>query len=138
MTDTHRAHVIVDAMNVIGSRPDGWWRNRDRATRTLVARLADYAASTDIGITVVIDGRPLQDLPEGHHDGIEVLYAARPGPNAADDRIIEFVTNHADPASLEVVTSDRTLAARARALRARTSSPHRLLSALDDFERAAP
>ena len=52
-------------MNVIGSRPDGWWRDRDGAVRRLVARLQRLAATGGSPITVVADGRPLADLPRG-------------------------------------------------------------------------
>jgi selenocysteine lyase/cysteine desulfurase len=32
--------LLVDAANVVGSRPDGWWRDRAGATARLLARLA--------------------------------------------------------------------------------------------------
>lgn len=67
---------------------------------------------------LVLDGRPLADLPEGVHDGIDVRYARRRGRDAADDRIVELV--EAEPApersAITVVTSDRGLAARVRTL----------------------
>lgn len=104
------AHLIVDGMNVLGSRPDGWWRDRDAAVRRLAADLA--AARGDDRITVVFDGAPLPDLPEGEHGGVVVFYAGRSGADAADDRIVELVEAEPDPSSLTVVTSDRTLADR--------------------------
>jgi uncharacterized protein YaiI (UPF0178 family) len=110
------ARLVVDAMNVIGSRPDGWWRDRDGAVRRLHARLAARPAEEGEQVTLVCDGRPLDDLPEGDHDGVEVLYARRRGRDAADDRIVELVAADDDPASLTVVTSDRGLADRVRAL----------------------
>src|SRR4029079_8468850 len=61
-----------------------------------------------------IDGRPLPFLPEGEVNGIEVLYARRSGANAADDRIIEYLHDVSDASACEVLTSDRTLADRAR------------------------
>ena len=72
------AHLVVDGMNVIGSRPDGWWRDRDGAVRRLLHRLVRLATSGDQAgdITLVLDGRPLEDLPEGAHDGVRVVYAA--------------------------------------------------------------
>src|SRR6266487_2958448 len=106
-------------MSVIGSRPTGWWRDRDGAVRNLLRRLTAFAAADRIAVTVVIDGRPLSDIAEGERDGIEVLYARRSGRNAADDRIVEYLAAAADPTSVEVVTSDRDLAARARCLGAR-------------------
>jgi len=114
----HR-HLVIDALNVIGSRPNGWWRDRDRAIRALIDRLARFAAAERVAVTVVVDGRPLPDIAEGLIDAIEVLYARRSGRNAADDRIVEEVASDADPKSLVVVTSDRELAARVRDLGAR-------------------
>src|SRR5690349_21645660 len=100
---------LVDGMNVIGSRPDGWWRDRDGAVRRLLGRLQALARRDGEPILLVLDGRPLGDVPEGEHDGVEVRYATRRGPNAADDRIVELVGAHGDPATLTIVTSDRTL-----------------------------
>jgi predicted RNA-binding protein with PIN domain len=100
--------LLVDGMNVIGSRPDGWWRDRDGAVRTLADRLSRWARDSGAQVTVVFDGRPLADLPEGRHGDVEVAYARRAGPDAADDRIVEL----AGPQTV-VVTSDRDLRARA-------------------------
>jgi predicted RNA-binding protein with PIN domain len=127
-------HLIVDAMNVIGSRPTGWWRDRDGAVRRLVERLQRLARAEQRPITAVVDGRPLRDLPEGTHDGIDVCYATRAGPNAADDRIVELVKAHPDPASLEVVTSDRALAVRVRAQGASVRGASSLLDWLDALD----
>ncbi|MXW36144.1 MAG: RNA-binding protein [Chloroflexi bacterium] len=96
-------------MNVIGSRPTGWWRDRDGAKRELIATLQDFADATGAEVTVVLDGRPLDGLPEGDHAGLRVLYAPRRGRDAADDRIVELVGADDNPAGLVVVTSDRAL-----------------------------
>ena len=48
---------IVDGMNVIGTRPDGWWRDRDAAMARLVNELESYAAATGDDITVVFERR---------------------------------------------------------------------------------
>jgi nicotinic acid mononucleotide adenylyltransferase/predicted RNA-binding protein with PIN domain len=111
-----RRRVLVDGNNVVGNRPDGWWRDRPAATRRLVAELQDYAARRGDDVTVVFDGGPLSDLAEGDHDGIRVAYARRRGRDAGDDRIVEEIGDDDDPASLTVVTSDRELARRAREL----------------------
>jgi nicotinate-nucleotide adenylyltransferase len=120
-----RRRVIVDAMNVIGSRPDGWWRDRDAAVNRLIADLRDHVQRTGDRIAVVVDGRPRADLPEGVRDGVLVAYATRAGRNAADDRIVEEVARDKDPASLTVVTSDRELRARVESLGARVESATR-------------
>ncbi len=110
------ARLVVDGMNVIGSTPDGWWRDHDGAVRRLVERLQRLAVETGDDIALVLDGRPLPDLPEGDHDGITVRYARRGGRDAADDRIVELVSDDAEPSSLTVITSDRALASRVRDL----------------------
>src|SRR4029077_7006609 len=111
-----RRRLIVDGNNVIGSRPDGWWKDREGASRRLIAELQERAASSPDRIAVVLDGRPLPGLPEGVHDGVLVAYARRRGRDAADDRICEEVARDDHPSSLVVVTSDRGLAARVREL----------------------
>jgi predicted RNA-binding protein with PIN domain len=112
--------TIVDGMNVIGSRPDGWWRDRDGAVRRLVEELQTRSHSDDgepvERYAVVFDGRPLPDLPEGEQGGVLVAYARRGGANAADDRIVEEVEHDRDPTTLTVVTSDATLRARVSSL----------------------
>jgi predicted RNA-binding protein with PIN domain len=122
-----RERWLVDGMNVIGSRPDGWWRDRDEARRRLAGTLAALAAAPGDEITVVFDGKPIADLDEGVHEGVRVLYARRSGRDAADDRIVEEVATDPDPASLTVVTSDRELARRVRLLGARVEGPSVLL-----------
>jgi predicted RNA-binding protein with PIN domain len=110
------AHLLVDGMNVIGSRPDGWWRDRDGAVRRLLARLQTLARTGDETITLVLDGRPLPDVPEGTHDDVDIVYARRRGRNAADDRIVELVRESPTPSHLSVITSDRALGDQVRAL----------------------
>lgn len=98
-------------MNVIGSRPDGWWRDRPAAMRRLVDDLRSFARSTGEPVTVVLDGRPF-DLPG---DAVEVRFASRRGPNAADDDIAAMVAGDPAPGELTVVTSDSALEERVRA-----------------------
>ena len=52
--------VIVDGMNVIGSRADGWWRDRPGAMRALVELLVAWASADGEALTVVFDGRPFE------------------------------------------------------------------------------
>lgn len=116
-------------MNVIGSRPTGWWRDRPGAIRDFVARLRVYAETHETPVTVVIDGRPLPELPEGLHGRLEVCYARRAGSNAADDRIVDLIRERQGPA--QVITADRDLRQRVHALGARTAGPSTLWGALD-------
>jgi predicted RNA-binding protein with PIN domain len=98
---------IVDGMNVIGSRPTGWWHDRPGAMQQLVHELQ----ALDDPVTVVFDGRPfdVQDAEE-----VDVRFATRRGRNAADDDIAELVAESSAPEELCVVTSDRDLADRVR------------------------
>src|SRR5439155_4333206 len=98
-------------MNVVGSRPDGWWRDRRAAMRRLSERLGAFAAETGEPLTVVFDGRPF-DLSA---PPIKVEFATGRGPNAADHDIAARVQADPDPQSITVVTSDRELAERVRA-----------------------
>ena len=127
-------HLVVDAMNVIGSRPDGWWRDRDGAKRRLVERLARYARANSDTVTVVFDGRPLPDLSEGEHEGVEVLYAAHGGRDAADDRIVELVRDATHPEALLIVTSDRELRRRVRVFDASVRGAGELVAELNALE----
>ncbi len=99
---------VVDGMNLIGSRPDGWWRDRPRAMRELVEALTQLGEP----VTVVFDGRPFE--LEGT-EAVEVRFAKRRGRNAADDDIAELVARAEDPSALRVVTSDKELSERVRA-----------------------
>lgn len=126
---TQPTRMIIDAMNVIGSRPTGWWRDRPGAIRDFVARLRVYADNHEAPVTVVIDGRPLPQLSEGLHGRLEVCYARRTGPDAADDRIVDLVREHQGPT--QVITADRDLRQRVEALGASIAGPRTLLEALD-------
>ena len=102
-------HLVVDGMNVIGSRPDGWWRDREAASRRLVDRCERLVRADGAEVTVVFDGHPRDDPSEDEHTGVRVLYATRRGPDAADDSIVELVASAERSEELRVVTSDREL-----------------------------
>jgi hypothetical protein len=118
---------LVDASNVIGSRPDGWWRDRDGATRRLLERLDELARSEPV--TVVLDaGDPSLTRREGP---LEVVIASRPGRDAADDEIVRILGADPDRAAWRVVTSDAELARRVRALGAGVEGAGGFRSRLD-------
>ena len=73
------AEWVVDGDNVVGSRPDGWWRDRAGAKRRLVERLERFAAARDVPVTVVFDGRAID---AGGGDRVAVAFAARAGRDA--------------------------------------------------------
>jgi len=108
-------------MNVIGSRPDRWWNDPDRAVRRFIDELVGFAGATGDDVVVVFDRRP-RDVTPGAHGPIEVLFASRRGRNAADHEIAELVAGDGDAATLTVVTSDRALADRVRQRGARVAS----------------
>ena len=99
---------VVDGMNVIGSRPTGWWRDRPRAMRELVDQLSGLGEP----VTVVFDGGAF-DLEGG--DLVDVRFASRSGRDAADDDIAALVEASEAPHELRVVTSDSGLSRRVRA-----------------------
>jgi hypothetical protein len=118
---------LVDASNVIGSRPDGWWRDRDGATRRLLDRL-DALARTE-PVTVVLDaGDSALTRREGP---LRVVIAARRGRDAADDEIVRMLEAEPDPAAWRVVTSDAELGRRVRALGAEVEGAGGFRSRLD-------
>lgn len=106
---TRAPRWIVDGMNVIGSVPDAWWRDRDAAMRRLVAAVDAWAEHEEAErVLVVLDGRP---RAVGEPDRVEVSFAGG-GRDAADHLIAERVESDEDPDGLQVVTSDRELAER--------------------------
>ena len=118
-------------MNVIGSRPDRWWNDPDRAVHRLVEALRAFAERTGDEVTVVFDRRP-PDLEPGRHGAVEVAFAQRKGRNAADHEIVLMVSADDDASGLTVVTSDRALADRVRELGARIEGAGTFRGKLDD------
>jgi predicted RNA-binding protein with PIN domain len=101
---------LVDGMNVIGSRPDAWWKDRDAAMLRLVDLLERWAVSDGEEVTVVFERPP---SPPIRSTVIDVAHAPKPRRNAADDEIVRRLRAHPDPSAVRVVTSDRWLADRA-------------------------
>ena len=128
--------VLVDGNNVMGAGAAGWWRDRPAAARKLVDRLRCYRSATGDTVEVVFDV-PDPDLPEGEHDGVVVRYATRRGRDAADDRIRALLDARdldEDDVNdvVEVITSDRALAASARERGARVTGAGAFLARLVD------
>lgn len=121
---------LVDGLNVIGSRPDGWWRDRHGAMVRLVESLERFAAASEDEVTVVFEKPPSPPIAS---ERVEVAHAPRGGRNAADDEIVRRL--EADPAAAEtitVVTSDHALAERARAAGASVQPAAPFRARLDD------
>ena len=119
--------LVVDAANVVGSRPDGWWRDRAGANARLLGRLARVPGASVTGpdgeqvsfpeVVVVVEGQA-RDVP------------------APDDALVELVLDLAG-GPLLVVTADRGLRDRLPA-DAAVAGPGWLLGELDRIDRAQP
>ena len=120
--------LLVDAANVVGSRPDGWWRDRAGAAARLVARLSTLPAvdlpdgRSVTGVLVVLEGAARAGVPEGRDGGVDVRHA----PGSGDDLLAEL----AGPDTL-LVTADRELRSRAQARGADVAGPRWLWGLLD-------
>jgi predicted RNA-binding protein with PIN domain len=112
---------LVDGMNLIGSRPDRWWNDPDRAVRRLIEELDRYGAATGEDVTVVFDRQP-PGVPAGAHGAAVVAFASRRGRNAADHEIVRMLAEDSAPAAVRVVTSDRRLVEQSRQLGAAVTS----------------
>src|ERR1700736_7015960 len=110
---------LIDGMNVIGTRPDAWWKDRHAAMVSLVDLLEQWAASNGEEITVVFEQPP---SPAISSTVIEVAHAPRPRRDSADDEIVRRVTADAEPGTIRVVTSDNWLADRVHAAGATVES----------------
>jgi predicted RNA-binding protein with PIN domain len=104
---------LVDGMNVIGTRPDGWWKDRHAAMVRLVDRLERFSAANGDDIAVVFERPP---SPPIRSTVVEVGHAPRPQPDSADDEIVRRLEADPEPTRVRVVTSDRWLSDRVRAI----------------------
>ena len=120
---------LVDAMNVIGTRPDGWWKDRHAAMVRLVDQLERWVAAGGDDVTVVFERPP---APPISSPVIEIAHAPRPGPNAADDEIVRRLRADTHPEQVRVVTSDRALADQARFLNATVEPAESFRRQLDE------
>jgi 8-oxo-dGTP diphosphatase len=109
---TTRIGLVVDAANVVGSRPDGWWRDRAGAAERLLCEVAaagpgvlplPHGGFGWVACSVLV----LEGLARRAPDvlGVAVIRAAA----SADDTIVELVHDGAD---WVVVTADRPLRGR--------------------------
>lgn len=134
-------HLIVDAANVVGSRPDGWWHQRLAAAQRLHDRLAVFVRSgmepwswpqpnRVVGlswlyprVSMVVEG-VARDIDVPADSAVRVVRAAGSG----DDTIVDVVRK--DPRAV-VVTADRELRRRAGVLGADAVGPRWLWNLLD-------
>jgi predicted RNA-binding protein with PIN domain len=104
---------IVDGMNVIGCRPDGWWKDRGGAMVRLVDSLDRWASAQGDTVTVVFERPPSTAITSSV---IEIAHAPKAAANSADDEIVRRVQADTRPDEIRVVTSDRTLTDRVQSL----------------------
>lgn len=122
-------HLIVDGANVVGARPDGWWRDRPGAARRLAGRLVavlstepevlaeglGWDAGAGVIVHLVLEGAAagIDDLPT--HPHLDVVHAPADGDSTIADLAAELA---AEP--VLVVTADRGLRDRVHAVGAAT------------------
>lgn len=113
--------LIVDSANVVGSVPDGWWRDRRGASERLRDRLAGYGEAGipgipgEVEIVLVVEGaaRGVESVP-----GVRVSEA----PGSGDDHIVQLAAEARDRPCV-VVTADRGLRQRVTQMGAQTVGP---------------
>jgi hypothetical protein len=124
--------LVVDAANVIGSRPTGWWRDRAGAATAFVERIraAVVAGRLTPPVVVVLEGKSRAGTPEGLSDGVTVLHADASG----DDLLVDVVAG-ASPVphqgAVILVTADRALRRRAESFGSDVVGPSWLHARLD-------
>ena len=115
--------LIVDGANVVGSRPDGWWRDRAGAAQ----RLHRAIAAADLGhdqIVLVLEGQATRGQPAGEVGAIHTVHA----PGSGDDTIVDQVrARNTDGNDVVVVTADRELRERVAAAGGSSVGPSWLL-----------
>jgi uncharacterized protein YaiI (UPF0178 family) len=121
--------LVIDAANVIGSRPTGWWRDRAGAARSFAERVRATVTSgrLDPPVTLVLEGQARAGVDESDVDGVAIVHARGEG----DDAIVAVVEAHRGVVVV-VVTADRGLADRVRAAGAEVVGPRWLLDQLVD------
>ncbi|MBN6041513.1 NUDIX domain-containing protein [Amycolatopsis sp. 195334CR] len=126
--------LVVDAANVMGSRPDGWWRDRAGAAARLRDQLAPLALTGMAPplpgewywwprVVLVVEGqaRGVTSIP-----GVEVVPATRDG----DSEIVSVVGSARAEDHVLVATADRELRSRVEAAGATVMGPRPLLNLL--------
>ena len=118
--------LIVDAANVVGARPDGWWRDRAGAARRLHEALLVADTSYDV-IVLVLEGQAKGGVKPGRDGHVRTVHAK----GAGDDTIVAEAQAAAGRGDrVAVVTADRMLQARVGGVGAQALSPSWLLDQL--------
>jgi 8-oxo-dGTP diphosphatase len=131
----HQATIVVDVANVMGSRPDGWWRDRPGAAVRLHAELAALAArgrpvlpgdTEPEEFVMVLEGatRAAAARINDAGPGVRVVQADGSGDDAIVALVRELTGRRA------VVTADRELRRRCEAAGAEVFGPSWLIGLL--------
>lgn len=114
--------LVVDGANVVGSVPDGWWKDRAAAAIRLRDRLLPVTADGledlpgPLAVVLVVEGKA-RDIPAT--EGVRIVRA----PASGDDAIVDLVAAEAATRRVVVVTADRELRRRVTALGAEVRGP---------------
>lgn len=118
--------LVVDAANVVGSRPDGWWKDRPGAARRLHESLATADTPYDV-VVLVLEGAAKGGVPTGRDGHLRTVHAKGSG----DDEIVEQTRLASERGDrVTVITADRFLRARVEGLGALAMGPSWLLDQL--------
>ena len=118
--------LVVDGANVVGSRPDGWWKDRPGAARRLHEQLMVADTAYD-EVVLVLEGAAKRGVPAGADHHVRTVHAPRDGDSTI---VAEARSALEGGASVTVVSADRVLGATVAALGALSMSPSWLLSQL--------
>lgn len=120
--------LVVDAANVVGSRPTGWWRDRAGAAARLHASLLAADLAADI-VVLVLEGAARAGQAEGTVGRVRTVHAEGSG----DDAVVATVHEHvAGGDDVTVVTADRGLRERVTAAGGTCVGPSWLLDRLPE------
>jgi hypothetical protein len=124
--DWTAAVLVVDAANVIGSRPAGWWKDRAGAARSFVSdlRAAVGGGRLVAPIVVVLEGKARSGVSSGTADGVTVVHAEGSGDDALVDVVRDAASERrSDGGAVVLVSADRELRRRVEALGAEVVGP---------------
>jgi hypothetical protein len=125
--ETGCSMLLIDAANVVGSRPTGWWKDRPGAARLLVDQLRTAVGDGRLhgSVVVVLEGQARKGAAEGSAGEVRVVHAAGEG----DDTIAQVAAGAEE--SVTLVSADRDLARRVRRSGADVVGPRWLLDRLE-------
>lgn len=112
MKPPSRRVLVVDAANVVGSVPDGWWRDRPGAAARLQTALVAAAAAASLPyaeVVLVLEGKARAGVREGVEEGVRTVHAQGSGDDEIATRCAALVD---EGAAVTLASADRGLIAR--------------------------